>query len=296
MMRIVEKPDLGARTTLRLGGTGVAELILEGERDFDLLAGRIERIGASPVAWGRGSNILALDGEQPLTLIGLDEGKQPKIEARDVEGARVRVPGGMRLSGLLAWCARAGLGGLEPLAGIPGSVGGAVRMNAGSFGREMADLLTRVRIWTAQEGLRWIDRPEWRSGYRSFHVPGAEGLWVVAEAELELEPLSPDQVRRGIGETYARKKAAQPVATRTCGCVFKNPESGRPAGWLLDQAGFKGRRLGGVGFSAQHANFLVHHGGGSAGQALELIEAAREKVAREHGVKLELEVRIYPCP
>jgi UDP-N-acetylmuramate dehydrogenase len=296
MMRIVEKPNLGARTTLRLGGTGVAELILEDERDFDLLAGRIERIGASPVAWGRGSNILALDGEQPVTLVSLDEEKRPEVVSRDNERVRVRVPGGMRLSGLLAWCAGSGFGGLEPLAGIPGSVGGAVRMNAGSFGREMADVLTRVRVWTANQGLRWVDRQEWRSGYRSFHVPGVEGLWVVTEAELELEPLSPGQVRRGIGETYSRKKAAQPVATRTCGCVFKNPESGRPAGWLLEQSGFKGRQLGGVGFSAQHANFLVHHGGGSAGQALELIEAAREKVAREHGVKLELEVRIYPCP
>jgi UDP-N-acetylmuramate dehydrogenase len=294
MMRIVENPNLGARTTLRLGGTGVAELILKDEQDFDLLTSQFARFGGIPVAWGRGSNILAKDGEQPMTLVSLDEGAQPRAEIREGGCVRVRVPGGMRLSGLLAWCARTGLGGLEPLSGIPGSVGGAVRMNAGSFGREMAQVLTRVRVWTADRGLRWIDREEWRSGYRCFHVPGVEGLWLVAEAELELIQLSPDQVRRGIVETYARKKAAQPVATRTCGCVFKNPETGPPAGWLLDQSGFKGMRLGGVGFSGQHANFLVHHGGGSAGQALELIEAAREKVAREHGVDLELEVRIYP--
>jgi UDP-N-acetylmuramate dehydrogenase len=295
-MEIVERPHLGARTTLRLGGVGLAELILREEKDFDLLAGRLDRVGGTPVAWGRGSNILARDGEHPLTLISMEPAGEPEIVFMDEERMRVRIWGGLRLSKLISWCAKLGLSGLEPLAGIPGSVGGAVRMNAGSFGREMAEVLTCVRIWTKGGGLRWIDPGGWLCGYRSFQVQGAGEPWLVAGAEVELLREGPARVRTRIAETYGRKKGAQPVATRTCGCVFKNPDTGRPAGWLLDQAGYRGKRLGGVGFSEMHANFLVHHGDGTASQALELIGMAGEQVMRSFGIPLEMEVKVYPCP
>ena len=293
-MRVVEQPNLGKRTTLGLGGVGLAELVLGKEEEFDRLSEALDRFGGTPVVWGRGSNILARDGVHSLTLISLEAAGTPEIVSEGESGARVRVRGGQRLSGLLAWSAKAGLSGLEPLAGIPGSVGGAVRMNAGSFGREMADLLCRVRIWTRKGGLRWIEREGFSCGYRSFALQGAEDPWVVAEAELELTRVEPERVRAAIAQSYGRKKAAQPVAARTCGCAFKNPAQGKPAGWLLEQAGFRGRRLGGVGFSERHANFLIHHGQGTASQALELIGMAREQVLREFGVELETEVKVYP--
>jgi UDP-N-acetylmuramate dehydrogenase len=294
-MLIIARPDLRARTTLRLGGVGLAELVLSEVEDYDLLAGELDRTGGTPVVWGRGSNILARDGEHPLTLISMDSSDEPAIAFEDTRSMRIKVSGGGRLSGLISWCARVGLGGLEPLTGIPGSVGGAVRMNAGSFGREMGEVLTRVRIWTRDEGLRWIGPEDWLSGYRSFQVHGAKEPWMVAEAEFELVRTEPARVRTLIGEAYRRKKSGQPVAARTCGCVFKNPESGRPAGWLLDQAGYRGKRLGGVGFSEMHANFLVHHGRGTASQAIELIGTARERVLSEFGIALEMEVKVYPC-
>jgi UDP-N-acetylmuramate dehydrogenase len=195
---------------------------------------------------------------------------------------------------VLAWAAARGLSGLEPLSGIPGSLGGAVAMNAGSYGRELGELLARVRVWTPEHGLRWLERDAFGYGYRTFAPRHAKGLFVVAGAELWLERSRRDAVRAAMREHYGRKKAGQPVTARSAGCVFKNPAPEAPAGLLLDRAGFRGRRLGEVAFSEVHANFLVNLGRGTADQALELIGQAREAVLARSGHHLEMEVRVWP--
>jgi UDP-N-acetylmuramate dehydrogenase len=192
---------------------------------------------------------------------------------------------------LVNWATKLGLSGLEGLAGIPGTVGGAVAMNAGSYGRETADLLARVRIWDAAGGLRWIGPAQWTAGYRGFAPQGCEALWLVLEAELTLKTATSESVRSAVDANLARKKATQPVNTATCGCVFKNPEGGS-AGKMLDELGFRGKGLGGMCFSAMHANFLVNEGRGTAKAALELIAKAREAVLGRFGVALELEVKV----
>ena len=202
----------------------------------------------------------------------------------------VRCAAGVRLPKLVAWCAARGLSGLEGMAGIPGAVGGAVAMNAGSYGVSMGDVLTRARLWSADSGAVWLTREALTCGYRHFD-PGLSAPWLVLGCELRLTRTEPDIVREAIKANLQRKKATQPITQATAGCVFKNPE-GVSAGKLLDEAGFKGRRMGGVGFSELHANFLVHHGGGSATQALELLETARETVRERTGIRLELEVKV----
>jgi len=184
-----------------------------------------------------------------------------------------------------------GLSGLEGLAGIPGTVGGAVAMNAGSYGRETAEVLSRVRLWDAAGGLRWIGPAQWKAQYRGFVPTGCVAPWLVLEAELVLTVATPEVVRAAIDANLAKKKATQPVSAATCGCVFKNPE-GASAGKMLDELGFRGRSLGGVCFSAMHANFLVNEGNGTAKAALELIAMAREAVLGRFGVELELEVKV----
>jgi UDP-N-acetylmuramate dehydrogenase len=293
-MQIVREPNLSKRTTLRLGGQGMAELLLETARDFDRLQGELEREGGIPISWGQGSNILARDGDQPLVLV-TPVLRGPRVEKSSEETVLVRSGAGVRMAGLLSWCAGQGLSGLEKLAGIPGNLGGAVGMNAGSFGVQMSDALSRVRVWTQADGLVWLNPEEWQTGYRSFSLPGRSGFYVIAEVELELAKAAPDMVRKTLRETYFRKKQAQPVATKTCGCVFKNPPGEKPAGWLLEQSGFKGKSNGGVSFSEMHANFLVHTGEGTSGQALELIEEARDSVRQNFGIELELEVKVVPC-
>lgn len=294
-MRIQEKIDLRRRTTLRLGGTTRAELLLDDERDFDRLEQVLAGLSGNPVAWGGGSNILARDGEHDLVLIVQDGTRLPRVVKEKADGVIVRVGAGVRLARLLGWCRRMGLSGLEPLAGIPGTVGGAVTMNAGSFGIETADVLHRVRAWTRARGLFWTGPEGWRSGYRHFELLESSSIALIAEAEFILTRGVAEQIRENVKQTFLRKKGSQPVTSWTCGCVFKNPGGQQPAaGWLLDKAGFKGKVCGGVGFSEQHANFLVNCGGGTATAALDLIAEAREEVHSRFGVELKLEVKIYP--
>lgn len=293
-LKVLPGPKLAERTTLRLGGRARAELRLESPEDCHALAVEMARFDAQPLMLGWGSNLLAVDGELPLVMVSL-AGAEPELAGPAVDGRqRVRVRGGLMLPKLITWAAARGLSGLEGLAGIPGTVGGAVAMNAGSYGRQMVELLTSVHVWTSEGGLAWIGQGGWKAGYRYFEpvAPAVcQGFWLVAEAELTLGVADAEQVKTAIQDVLARKKATQPVSAATCGCVFKNPE-GASAGKMLDDCGFKGKHLGGMSFSAMHANFLVNEGRGTARAALELIAQAREAVSTRFGVNLELEVKV----
>ncbi len=278
------QPLLKELTTLGLGGTALAQAVLRAESDLDALGRFLEQSGGRPFVLGGGSNLLAEDHDLDLTLLAVRNAGTPERDGRVL-----RCGAGLRLPSLIKFCEEAGLAGLEPLAGIPGAVGGAVAMNAGSYGAEIKDVLSRVRLWTPQRGLFWVQAGDCSFGYRRFSPPEGTGRPLVWEAEFALTPADPDAVRARVRETLEKKKAAQPIAARSAGCVFKNPE-GRSAGKLLDEAGFKGRRLGNMGFSELHANFLVNLGGGRSAEALELLETARAAVLERFGTRLDLEV------
>jgi len=286
-------PLVSERTTLKLGGRAQAEIIVSGQAGLDRLAGELARLGGRPLVLGWGSNILARDGELDLLLVRPCCEHGPQVVGEGHGKVLVRCDAGVRLPLLLGWAARHGLSGLEGLAGIPGSVGGAVAMNAGSYGTSFCQAMTRARIWTPQGGLEWYEPERFECGYRSFAplLPVEGGLFMVVEVELALERVESQAVRQAMRANLARKKSTQPITLATAGCVFKNPQ-GQSAGRLLDQAGFKGRRLGGVGFSDLHANFLVNHGGGTSAQAQELLEEAWSEVLEKFGLSLELEVKV----
>jgi UDP-N-acetylmuramate dehydrogenase len=155
----------------------------------------------------------------------------------------------------------------------------------------MAGVLAGVWACTPQRGIGFFGPDEFYAGYRRFSLAGVEGFFMIARVLLDLEVSTPEAVRAEGLAALGRKKATQPIAAATAGCVFKNPE-GQSAGRLLDLAGFRGRRCGGMEFSAMHANFLVNRGGGASREALELIEAARQAVLAGFGTELELEVRV----
>ncbi|WP_243358329.1 UDP-N-acetylmuramate dehydrogenase [Fundidesulfovibrio terrae] len=296
-LKVAPGPKLSERTTLRLGGRARAEIVLASPEDAHGLADELARHDCRPFVLGWGSNLLAVDTDLDIAVVSLEAGgpeiveQQACCDGRSGEKVFVRAGGGLMLPKLVNWAAKLGLSGLEGLAGIPGTVGGAVAMNAGSYGRETGELLTRVRLWDAKEGLRWIGPAQWSARYRSFAVDGVAPPWLVLEAEMALESASPEAVRAAVDANLARKKASQPVSAATCGCVFKNPE-GHSTGKMLDELGFKGKSLGGMCFSPMHANFLVNEGRGTAKAALELIAKAREAVKGRFGVELELEVRV----
>lgn len=290
-MQVRHDVSLAARTTLKLGGTALAEVLVERAEELPRLPETLYGLGGRPLVLGHGSNVLARDGALPVVLVRLAPAEEPAILSREGDVVRLRAPAGMRLPGLLAFCAGQGLSGFEGLAGIPGTVGGALAMNAGSYGVSFCDRLVAADIWTPEKGAIRLTAGQWRAGYRFFKPAGVAGWYLALAVELDLVAAAPEAVREAVRETYGKKKATQPILEATAGCVFKNP-AGESAGRLLDQAGFKGRRLGGMGFSERHANFLVNHGGGTAGEALTLLDEARSAVSERFGVQLALEVEV----
>lgn len=283
---------MAERTTLKLGGPVLAEVVLEREDDIEALPELLRNLGGEPFVLGRGSNILAADRRLNLVLLRLKMFDAPAV-VQEQEGLHtVRAAAGTSLPRLLGWLRARGLSGLEELAGIPGSVGGAVAMNAGSHGREMGQVLRRVLVWSPNQGAAWRGPGQWRTEYRRFDAGVAGRPAMILAAEFWLKKTARDEVSAGMRRWFAQKNATQPLHAASAGCVFKNPAPEQPAGLLLERAGLRGYRVGGMAFSHRHANFLVNLGAGRAEQAFELMELARLRVRERFGLALETEVEV----
>jgi UDP-N-acetylmuramate dehydrogenase len=293
---MTDSPSLAELTTLRLGGTAVALVRAATERDCEDLPAVLDRLGGAVHVLGRGSNILARDGAVQATLLRFEE-DEPGLAVED-EGdtsATVRVSASFSLPSLVRRMVKAGFSGLEGLLGVPGSVGGAVAMNAGAFGCEMGAVLQAVRVFTPERGLEWVGPEGFRTDYRSFELVEPASWMLVVAARLTLPRIGADAAQEKASEAIAKKRASQPLGAWSAGCVYKNPAFGVAAGKLLDEAGFRGRRHGGVAFSEKHANFLVNTGSGTSSEAFELLAMAEEAVAARSGYTLVKEVRVWPC-
>jgi UDP-N-acetylmuramate dehydrogenase len=183
--------------------------------------------------------------------------------------------------------AAAGLAGLEFAGGIPGTVGGLVRMNAGAFGQEVAQVLTRVRLMARDGGRRWAVADELALGYRS--APGL-GDRIVLAAEFCLKADEPKAIRARMGTMAHTRRDTQPLRESSCGSVFKRPTGDYP-GRLIEAAGLKGARVGGAVVSTIHANFFVNEGGATARDMLALVALVKRTVRERFGVELEEEFR-----
>ena len=295
MLKVLDAPQFKQLTTLRLGGSAIAEVTVGSLKDLEALPAALERLGGMVRVLGRGSNILAHEGVLPLCLVRQRFMTAPDIVGEDNSKVLVKVGAAYSLQRLVMFAARRGLSGLEGLAGIPGEVGGSVAMNAGAMGSELALRLHRLEYFSPQSGLLLAGPDEFSCAYRHFSLYAEKSWWLACHAVLALDKGSPAESMRRVKELLQRKAATQPLQAHSAGCVFKNPpdsgEGPQPAGLLLDKAGLKGKALGGMAFSTRHANFLINTGNGTADQALELISAAREAVAQRFGVALELEIK-----
>jgi UDP-N-acetylmuramate dehydrogenase len=236
------------------------------------------------VVLGKGTNVLVRDG-------GID-GAVVATERAFTDLARVDrgliAGSGVTLTRALSFCADEGLSGIEALAGIPGTIGGGVVTNAGSFGVSLADRVMSVTCFHPGGEPVAIAGDDLGADYRTTDLP--EGA-VVESVVLELDPDESDRVRERQAETLERKWKTQPAGMRSAGCIFKNPP-GDAAGRLIDRAGLKGTRIGGAVVSDVHANYILNDRGASAEDVEELIDVVRSRVLEESGVGLELEVEI----
>lgn len=294
-MRETASPSLSERTTLRLGGKALAELVLERREDLDALPGRLLAIGGKPVWLGRGSNILALSGELPISLVRVAFAWGPEVLGVKNGKVLVKVPAGLPMPALLNFCLKKGLAGLEGLAGIPGTAGGAVAMNAGSFGTSTANFLHSLTA-VAGSSLKTYKINELRPEYRRLAFPGQSENPLVIEIIFALTEAPKGVIFKLTRQNFLKKKSRQPLSAWSAGCAFKNPVSGPTAGELLDALGFRGMSRGGMAFSEKHANFLVNEGKGEPEAAIDLLRTARDRASERFGVWLEPEIRMLPCP
>jgi UDP-N-acetylmuramate dehydrogenase len=234
---------------------------------------------------GLGSNLLVRDGGYRGTVIAVN-GVLDELHRSGVN--RIRSGAGVSCNKFARYTVAAGLTGAEFLAGIPGTVGGALAMNAGAFGCETWDLVHSVEMMNRDGVIRSLARSEFTTGYRSVDLPAGEFF---ITAEFELYPDSDNTARSRLKDLLARRSASQPTGHFSCGSVFRNP-AGDFAGRLIDACGLKGARRGGAVVSDKHANFIINEGGASAGDIEELILFVQGMVREKTGISLELEVRI----
>ncbi len=286
---VVLNAPMAELTTLRVGGP--ADVLVRPADVDDLrdLLGFLAERAVPYFVLGAGSNLVVRDGGIRGAVIQLGEPFR-WIEPGEESGGAVRFAAGAGLSlrMLVRWAVDRGVAGFEALSGIPGTVGGAVAMNAGAWGTEIADRLVEVRLLVPDGTERVLGRHELRAGYRRMDLP--EGA-VVVSAAFEGTPDDPEQVKARTREFYKRRRDTQPVHEPSAGSVFKNPP-GEKAARLIEACGLKGVRVGDAEVSRLHANFIVNTGRATAGQVVSLMGMIRERVYVKHRVQLEPEVRI----
>jgi len=234
---------------------------------------------------GFGSNLLIGDNGLRGAVIKLETEQFAKIkyDAQDVTAWA-----GAELSKLVLKCVEKGLSGIEALTGIPGSVGGAVKMNAGGNFGDIGAAVESVTLMDSAGKVFEKSKPELAFDYRKTNITAK----FVLNARLKLNSADPEQIMRTVKEIWIYKKNNQPLNTKNSGCIFKNPP-GASAGALIDRAGLKGLQIGGAVVSEKHANFIIAEAGCSSRDVTRLIEAIKQRVKEQFNVELELEIEIW---
>jgi UDP-N-acetylmuramate dehydrogenase len=280
-----EQVPLAERTWFKLGGP--AKYFAEPTSTHELLAvvTRCRDEGLPIRLLGGGSKVLVRDEGVPGMIVALLDSCFSQIK---VSGQRVTVGGGVYLANLITATVGTGLAGLEPLVGIPGTVGGALHGNAGTHGGDIGQWAVRATVVTRNGELLERDRDDLVFAYRQSSLDEL----VILEAEFELEDEDPIELTKRMQKQWIVKKANLPMAHENTGCIFKNPR-GMSAGMLIDQCGLKGERIGGAEVSQRHANFFIAHPGATTKDVLQLIDLVRNRVAERMGVELETEIEIW---
>ena len=291
------EPDapLGPRTWFGVGGRADALVRPRSVEALQTLVGRCHRDGIELRVLGEGANLLVADEGVGGVVVHLDHPcfRECALNRRGGVEA-VRAMGGADLPRLILDSTRIGLEGLEGLAGIPASIGGAVRMNAGGAFGAISDRLHSVAVIDRRGEIAIHPASDLAMGYRRCRLPGPVLLW----AAFRLDEGDPVALRDRVKEVFAYKRSTQPLADHSAGCMFRNPEAEidgvrRGAGWLIDQSGLKGTSVGGASVSRQHANFFTVSPGATASDLLELASLVATRVFDRFGVRLDREVVVW---
>ncbi len=289
---------VGGQASVLAHPAGVAQL--------SALAARCYESGLPIYVLGSGANLLVRDEGVAGMVVKLDD---PSFAQIKVEGTKLTAGPGVDLFKLVLECAKEGLAGLAHVAGIPASVGGAVRMNAGGAFGDIGSTVHKVHVMAENGQAYCRDRDDLVFGYRTTNIVAP----YILDVEFDMDEADPQEIARRVKEIFLYKKTTQPMAENSAGCAFKNPSIVKPghehddaddgpppptervsAGKLIDEAGLKGHRIGGAEVSQRHANFIFTHPGATASDVIELMDHIQQTVLDQRGIALQREVVIWP--
>ncbi len=282
--QVRQEEPMSAHTTFRIGGPAKIFVSPGSEEELKSLADLLRKKKIPWFILGKGSNVLVSDKGFDGVVIQIGKGLG-NICAR---GNTLDADAGVLLSRIAKKALEAGLTGLEFAAGIPGTVGGAVVMNAGAYGSEMKDVLTKVRVLTEEGSIKEISADRLELGYRTSSV--LKNGWIVLGARFCLKQGDPKQIQARIEELAKLRRSKQPLEYPSAGSTFKRPE-GFFAGKLIQDAGLKGFQVGGAQVSEKHSGFVINRDHATAQDVIQLCGQVSETVRKQFGVKLELEIK-----
>jgi len=276
---------LAPHTWLKTGG--LAQFLVE-PRNVDELQEVVTMCHENEIpvrVLGGGSNLLVRDEGVSGAVIRLTD---PEFSRITVDGGTVRAGSGAVLSSVISESVKAGLAGLDVLVGIPGTVGGALHGNAGGRSGDIGQFVSSVTVLTVKGEKCVRSEDELSFAYRTSSV----NELAILEGEFQLKEDDPDEIARRMRKLWIMKKATQPLASQSAGCIFRNPR-GLSAGALIEQSGLKGTKIGGVEISDRHANFFVTGPDATSSDVLRLVDLVKSTVAEQFGVELELELQVW---
>ena len=286
-LRVERDEPMSRHTSFRIGGPARRMAFPERGEQLVLLMGFAEDCGARPLVIGNGTNLLAPD--RGLDRLVVNTSAMSRVELGP-EPYTIQAEAGVSLARLADFACKQGLTGLEFAHGIPGTLGGAVCMNAGAYDGEMKQVVRSVTLLFPEEGVRTLSCEEMDFGYRhSLLSDRPDG--VVLSAVLRLAEGNEEETREKMRSLMARRKASQPLEYPSAGSAFKRP-TGYFAGTLIESSGLKGLTVGGAQVSEKHAGFVINLGGATCADVTELIRKVQDRVWTEKGVRLEPEVKI----
>lgn len=284
---IKEEEPLAKHTSFRIGGPAELTVFPRSREELQTALQCAVETGCKPRILGAGTNVLAPDeGVRGLVLCLRDTFMGLTL----LDGGQIEAMSGMTLAKTAMFAARNRLSGLEFAHGIPGTVGGAIYMNAGAYGGEMRDVAVETEFMRLDGTIERFSGAEQGFGYRTSAFQQKEG--VIVSAIFALTAGDEAEIRERIYELNQRRRASQPLELPSAGSTFKRPKEGYAAA-LIEQAGLKGFTVGGAAVSEKHAGFVVNLGGATAADVLRLIDAVRKRVLRSSGIELEPEVRLW---
>ena len=284
---VVWKPQQSLAALTSLGVGGPADLVVV--RDAEALPPLIDLLGRRELGWrflGGGSNLLVADEGLSAIIVQL----APQRDGVKLDGSQAEVSAAADLGRTVTECAKNHLGGMEGLIGVPGTVGGALRMNAGAYGTQIGERVKSVKVFQGTSGELKVLKPGgMKFTYRHSSFSPSD---IMLSVTLELLESPYEEIVAKIKRCNQKRRASQPINQRSAGCIFKNPP-GLSTGKMIDDLGMKGLRMGGAMISDRHANFIVNRQEGTAADIFRLMDLIRERVLKAYAVELAEEVIVW---